>query len=631
MCGIFGLYNFLGNSNINIDILLRNYDYSVMNHRGPDEYGFIKSNEIYLGHNRLSIIDLSGGKQPIFNQSKTKCIIFNGEIFNYKSIQKKLKDKGYIFSTDSDTEVILLAYEEWGERCLEQFRGMFAFCIWDEPNKILFIARDRLGIKPLYYAEKDGCIAFASEMKALLKLYHFDHAIDNDALGAFFYLSYTPGERSAYKSIRKLLPGYYMVVAKGRKTFHKYWDLTFAPDHSKSEQYWIDNFNDKFNESVELRMVSDVPVGAFLSGGVDSGAVVAHMAKVANPVYTFCIGFGGNVGGYLDERPYARLIAKKYATEHTEFEVQPYIEQILDDIVGSFDEPFGDHSTIPSYYLCKCTRDKVKVALSGLGGDELFGGYERYLGLKISKYLNVIPHFFTDKILSHLSSMVAESKDGLDNVNRMKRFIRYASLKPDYRYLGYLSMYDGAGKSPILSDPKMLSNGYDLAAEYILSYFNSDNASDFLDKAFYCDIKTYLPDDILACTDRISMKHSLEVRVPFLDHELMEFCAKIPSNLKIKGIGKKYLLKKAFKGILPEEIMNHKKQGFVGPLSIWMRTNINNYINDTLLSGCKNSDYLNIDSVKCLLKEHNGRKHNHEKLIWSLLFFQKWFEKYGSV
>jgi asparagine synthase (glutamine-hydrolysing) len=628
MCGIFGLYSYNGTSSIGIDNILSNYDILIMKHRGPDEYGFVKSNDIYLGHNRLSIIDLAGGKQPIFNRAKTKCIIFNGEIFNYKTIQNRLKDKGYIFSTNSDTEVILLAYEEWGERCLEQFRGMFAFCIWDEPNRKLFLARDRLGIKPLYYALKDGFIAFASEMKALLKLNYFDHTIDNDALGAFFYLSYTPGERSIYKSIRKLLPGHYMVVENGRISFHKYWDIAFAPDHSRTEQYWIDNFNDKFNESVELRMVSDVPVGAFLSGGIDSGAVVAHMSKVANPVYTFCMGFGGNVGGYLDERPYARLIADKYGTIHTEFEVQPDIDQILDDIVGSFDEPFGDHSTIPSYYLCKCTRDKVKVALSGLGGDELFGGYERYLGLKISRYLDMIPQFFTGKVLQNILNCVAESKDGLGNVNRIKRFIRYSSLKPDYRYLGYLSMYDGSGKSPILSDAKILSNGYDLAAEHILGYFNSDNASDILDKAFYCDIKTYLPDDILACTDRISMKHSLEVRVPFLDHELMEFCAKIPSKLKIKGLGKKYLLKKAFKSILPEEIMNHKKQGFVGPLSIWMRTNINDYVNETLLSGCKTNQLLNKDSVKKLLSEHNERKHNHEKLIWSLLFFQKWFEKY---
>jgi asparagine synthase (glutamine-hydrolysing) len=628
MCGIFGIYHYDKKANIDIDSILGEYDYTVMHHRGPDDYGYLKRKDIYLGHNRLSIIDLAGGNQPIFNRSKTKCIVFNGEIFNYKSIQKKLQDKGYVFTTNSDTEVILLAYEEWGEKCLDHFRGMFAFCIWDEKKDKLFVARDRLGIKPLYFAKKNGCIAFASEIKALLNLNYFDHEIDYDALGAFFYLSYTPGETCIYRGIRKLLPGHYMVIESGNITSHKYWDIIFDPDYSKSEKYWVENFNDKFSESVELRMVSDVPVGAFLSGGIDSGAVVAHMSRIANPVYTFCMGFGGNVGGYLDERPYARLIAEQYGTIHTEFEVQPVIDQILDELVSAFDEPFGDHSTIPSYYLCKCTRDRVKVALSGLGGDELFGGYERYLGLKISKYLDLLPQIFTTKVLSKLFNSLTESKDGLANINRLKRFLRYATSKPDYRYLGYLSMYDGTCRTPILSDPKILKNGYNLAAEEILKYFNSDNASNILDKAFYCDIKTYLPDDILACTDRISMKHSLEVRVPFLDHELMEFCSKIPSHLKIKVFEKKYLLKKALEKTLPHEILNHKKQGFVGPLSIWMRKDINGYINETLMEGCKRNQLLNKEAIQALLSEHKERKYNHEKLIWSLLFFQKWFEKY---
>lgn len=628
MCGIFGLYRYSDKANVDVTALLSDYDDTVMKHRGPDDYGVFRDDALYLGHNRLSIIDLSGGHQPIFNKERTKCIIFNGEIFNYKAIQKELRGKGYVFATNSDTEVILFAYEEWGEKCLDRFRGMFAFCIWDLVNRRLFVARDRLGIKPVYYCEKDGIFAVASEMKALLSLRHFDRAIDYDALGAFFYLSYAPGERSVYRNIRKLLPGHYMVVDREHITFHKYWDLTFDPDHARTEQYWIERFLEKFEEAVTLRMVSDVPVGAFLSGGIDSGAVVASMSKVAHPVHTFCMGFGGNSGAYLDERPYARMISQRYDTHHTEFEVQPDIHEILDDLVEAFDEPFGDHSTIPSYYLCKCTRAQVKVALSGLGGDELFGGYERYLGLKLSRYLDVVPNLLTEKILTAMVNALPENRSGLGNINRLKRFVHYASLKPDHRYLGYLSMSDRTGKYSLFSDPRILKNGYDLSAEYILGYFNSDNARDMLDRAFYCDIKTYLPEDILACTDRISMQHSLEVRVPFLDHELMELCARIPASLKIKGMNKKYLLKKALRHVLPPEIMNHKKQGFVGPLSIWMRTNIRDYMQETLLDGCSSNDLLDRRTVVQLLHEHMTRKNNHEKLLWSLLFFQKWFEKY---
>jgi asparagine synthase (glutamine-hydrolysing) len=548
MCGIVGILS--ENLDKDVDSITFNRILDTLKRRGPDESGNYKGNKAILGHTRLSIIDLSGGKQPIYNEDETKCIVFNGEIFNYREIKIELLKLGHIFRTTSDTEVILHSYEEWGENCLERFRGMFAFAIYEINTGRLFIARDRLGIKPLFYTFYNGVFLFASEIKAILEFNNFPRVMDESALASYFLLSYIPAPLTIYKDIYKLPAGNYMVVNGSNYTIKQYWDISFIEDE-KPEDYYISEIRRYLIESTSLRMISDVPLGAFLSGGVDSSVIVALMSELSDEsVHTFSMGYGGNIGGFLDERKYAEIVAKKYNTIHFEYEVQPKVDEILNDIVMSFDEPFADSSTIPSYYLCKLTREKVKVALSGLGGDELFGGYERYLGFKLSNIYNRLPRSLTQAFNSVVAS-VPERTDGHYTINHMKRFVRYADLSDGYRYFGYISNMSKERYLRLFNDDKNMKEGYEYCQELIIDRFNNNDADQPLNKVFYVDLKTYLPDDILACTDRISMWHSLEVRVPFLDHKFVEFCARIPTKLKIKYAKKKYILKKTFQKELP--------------------------------------------------------------------------------
>jgi len=602
----------------------------TLTHRGPDDYGYYRDEYAGLGHRRLSIIDLKGGHQPVFNEDESMCIVFNGEIYNFLELRDILIGKGHKFSTKSDTETILHAYEEWGEGCVEYLRGMFAFAIWDKKNRKLFIARDRLGIKPLFYAEHKGVFYFASEMKAILADKDFPKDMDEMALACYFTLSYIPAPMTIYSKIRKLLPGHVLTWKGGEIKIKKYWDIHFIPDRGKSENYFIEGFINIFQESVKSHLISDVPLGAFLSGGVDSSAVVALMSNVGTAaVNTFCIGFGGDKGGYLDERGYARMVAERYTTNHIEYEVTPTPDGILNKIVRAFDEPFADDSTIPSYSVCQIARENVTVALSGLGGDELFAGYERYLGFKLRSLYSRIPLFLRENIISSLVEKIPERADGHYTVNHIKRFVRSGSLPPDQAYMSYLSILSSDLRTSFFSEADKYNKYYDECSDLVLSYFNSSNVhggKDSLDRALYCDIKTYLPEDILALTDRISMLHSLEVRVPFIDHKLMEFCATIPPEIRMKGFKKKYLLKKAVSNLLPEEVINHRKQGFVGPTSIWIKTDLKPYILELLSE--KNLDmhgFINPKTVKRLLDEHFTGKQIHDKLIWALLIFQKWF------
>lgn len=624
MCGIFGALRINCDSTFNIDTaIVRN----KLGKRGPDGWGEYRDDQIVLCHSRLSIIDLEGGKQPIFNEDKSICIIFNGEIFNYADIRKDLLKTGHRFATNSDTEVIIHAYEEWGDTCVEKFRGMFAFAIWDSKQHRLFIARDRLGIKPLFYTIKNNILYFASEMKAFISFSNINRTIDENALAAYFTLSYIPAPLTIFNNINKLPAGHVLIVENGNVTTRKYWDVYFAPDYSMSEKFFTERFSELFEESIKLRMISDVPIGAFLSGGIDSGLVVAIMSKFSsNPVHTFSMGFGGEVGGYLDERGYARSIAERYLTKHQEFEVLPDVKTIIQQIVSSFDEPFADHSTIPSYYLYKLTGENVKVALSGLGGDELFGGYERYLGFKLSQLYNLLPKFISDNIIKQLIETIPERKDSHYTINHLKRFVRYSSLPQDKRYFGYIST-PGDIQS-IFADKESFMSGYNKCQQYILDLYNSQNATEPLDKIFYTDIKSYLPEDILACTDRLSMWHSLEARVPFLDHKLLEFCATIPSKYKIKWCEKKYLLKLVAKNYLPEEILTHRKQGFVGPMASWMRHDLKEYIFEVLDNNELNKHGIfDNNKVKLIITNHLEHCENNEKLIWSLIIFQEWYKE----
>jgi asparagine synthase (glutamine-hydrolysing) len=627
MCGIFGVIS------SEVDRNQLEAGTATLGHRGPDDSGFFLSGGVGLGHRRLSIIDLEGGHQPIFNEEGSKCIIFNGEIYNFVELRDVLSLKGHIFSTQSDTEAILHAYEEWGESCVEHFRGMFAFAIWDSKERTLFLARDRLGIKPLFYGEHNGSFYFASEMKAILAVADFPREIDEVALTNYFILSYIPAPLTIFENIKKLLPGHILTLKDGKISIRRYWDLGFVPDRNQNEDYFIERFMELLQEAVKIRLISEVPLGAFLSGGIDSSTVVALMSQISeSPVKTFSIGFGGDIGGYLDERKYAKLVADRYRTGHKEYEVFPNPEGLIEKIVRAFDEPFADDSAIPSFFVCKIAKENVTVALSGLGGDEVFAGYERYFGFKLNQIYKNLPLFFRESFLRRIVENLSERKDGHYTVNHMKRFVRSSSLRPDLAYLGYISKINSNVKGSFFSETDRFEKHFQSCQDLVLSYFNSSsisNGSDSLNRAFYCDIKTYLPEDILAVTDRMSMHHSLEVRVPFLDHKFMEFCATIPPEMKMEWFRKKYLLKKAVKKLLPGPVIHHRKQGFASPMAQWLKTDLKPYVLETLSEkNLKKHDFINFKTVQTILGEHFSGKEIHDTLIWSMVIFQTWFDLY---
>lgn len=635
MCGINGIYNFKNkNKEVSQETILKMC--SAIQHRGPDDQGIFLNANIGLGMRRLSIIDVAGGHQPIANEDKTIWIVLNGEIYNYLELREHLQKKGHQFSTKSDVEAVIHAYEEYGEACVEKLRGMFAFAVWDSNKEKLLIARDRVGIKPLFYTQINGSIIFASEIKAILQYPDIKREIDWRAFDAFFTLSYIPAPLTIFKDIYKLLPGHIIVCEKGHIRVEKYWDIYYQPDYKKSEDYFIDGFMGLLEESVKIHLMSEVPLGAFLSGGIDSSTVVSLMAKNNNSqVNTFSIGFGGNVGGYCDERQYARLVAQRYHTNQKEFEVKPDFIKLMDELVGAFDEPFADDGMIPSYYVCKLAKEYVTVALSGLGGDELFGGYERYLGFSLSNRYERLPRFFRDRVIAPIISQLPESKTRrgvlqyAPTINHLKRFIRASNLPSDHRYFSYVSILDEKRRKDLYSSDVQDEIDFSWVNNHLTSYYNSENARNPLDRVFYQDTKTYLPEDILAVTDRMSMHHSLEVRVPFLDHKLMEFCATIPAEMKIRHLKKKFLLKKGVAHLLPSEIINHKKQGFVGPMSTWLQNDLKEYALEILSeSSLRRHELFNSKTVSNILEEHFAGKETHDTLIWALMVFETWHRMY---
>ncbi len=627
MCGIVGLAS-LNKPPFPLDKAM-----AALKHRGPDDSGSYTDDTVSLGQTRLSIIDLAGGRQPMFNEDGSKCIIFNGEIYNFQALRRELEQQGHRFQTRSDTETILHSYEQWGPDCLQRLQGMFALAIWDKKSKSLFLARDRLGIKPLVYAEHQGSFYFASEMKAILADSQFPREMNESALAAYFSLSYIPAPQTIYNQISKLLPGHYLIWQDGQINIQQYWDLRFEPDHSLSEADCLQTIGELLEDGVKQRLMSEVPLGAFLSGGIDSGAVVALMSGVMDdPVTTFCMGFGGQTGGYLDERGYARMVAERYQTDHQEFEVKPEFEGLMDTLVQAFDEPFADDSTIPSYFVCKLAREKVTVALSGLGGDEDFAGYERYLGLRLrGLYKRLVPSGL-NAILNKLTQSLPERADGHYTINHLKRFTRSAAAEPDAAYAGFLSILRPDLQKRLFSDTSSISDRLSACKDHLSSFFNSSrvtNGSDSLNRGLYTDFKTYLPEDILAVTDRMSMQHSLEVRVPFLDHRLVEFCATIPPGMKLKRLKKKALLKKWAKAHLPQEVIQHRKQGFVGPMTQWLKTDLKP-MTETILSpkNLQQHGLFNEATVRQILDQHASGRENHDTLIWALVMFQRWFELY---
>jgi asparagine synthase (glutamine-hydrolysing) len=628
MCGIAGFLNFDSAQKADYGLLQEMCNAIV--HRGPDDDGMYIDGQVGLGMRRLSIIDLEGGHQPLFNEDKSLCIVFNGEIYNHRELRDELIRKGHTYQTQSDTESILHLYEEMGEECLSKLRGMFAFAIWDRSNRRLFLARDRVGIKPLFVYTDSERLLFASEMKSILRYPGLVRAIDWQAFDSYFSMSYITAPRTIYRGIAKVMPGHYLLWQNGTLRTEQYWDLHYRPNCVASSEDLQEQLLDLLREATQLHLVSDVPVGLFLSGGIDSASLAAIMSEsLSEPVKTFTIGFGGTVAGFEDERPFARLVADRNGATHQELEVLPQVEEVIRHIVSGFDEPFADDSSIPTYYVSELTSRYVKVALSGLGADELLGGYERYLGFSLSESYASVPQWLR-RMVSHIAGRLLEAKgEGGEDLNRLRRFLQSADLPPAQRYYAYRELLRHERRAALLSEDVRKEIDFSQCENECARYYHLPNASEPLDKAMYQDVKVYLPDDLLANTDRMSMLHSLEVRVPFLDHKLMEFCATIPSGLKVRGLQKKYLFKQAAASLLPKQILHKKKQGFVGPMAQWLRHDLRDYVRDTLSEAAlKKHGYFSLDGVELILDEHFSNRKRHDTLIWALLVFQAWYQVY---
>ncbi|OFV94281.1 MAG: asparagine synthase (glutamine-hydrolyzing) [Acidobacteria bacterium RIFCSPLOWO2_12_FULL_54_10] len=611
MCGIVGIVS-LENKPVFLEEL--RWMSAAIAHRGPDEDGFYLGTDAGIGMRRLSIIDLKSGRQPIANEDGTIHVVFNGEIYNYRQLRKQLEQKGHCFSTTTDTETIVHLYEEYGDCCVQEMRGMFAFAIWDERRHKLLLARDRLGIKPLYYTEVNGRLLFASELKAILQLPDVERKLNWNALNHLFTFLSTPAAESILEGIRKLQPGHILIASPGRPPrVQRYWDLHFEPDRSLTEEDCTERLRELLDESVGLHLASDVPVGAFLSGGIDSSAVVAAMSRMSSDrVKTFSIGF--NEEDY-DELQFARLVAKQFGTEHYELVLESNVLEMLSDLAWHLDEPFGDASAIPTYMVSKLASQYVKVVLSGDGGDELFAGYDKYAVEARERNYKFLPSVVR-RVLGGVGNFLP---DGI----RGRNFLRHMSLTGAERYLDASTLFRRDDKRKLFQGVAFENlSSYDPSQAQV-EYLTHDHG-DWLSALQSLDLKSYLPLDILTKVDRMSMAHSLEVRVPLLDHKLVEFVATIPPEMKMRNGTRKYVFKRAMTGLLPTEIIHRPKQGFAIPLGRWFRGKLDNVVRELLLSEEARRRGLFRPTYIERLLELQKRGRDLDLQLWTLISFEMW-------
>ena len=597
----------------------------VITHRGPDDQGMLIQGGVALGMRRLSIIDLAGGHQPLSGCNGANSIVFNGEIYNYRELQRELSARGHHFKTNSDTEAIVHAYEEYGSGCVNHLRGMFAFAIWNERNRELFIARDRVGKKPLYYTlPQPGTLLFGSELKALQAHPDFRGVINVEGLDAYLTFGYVPDPLTIFRDVHKLLPGHYLTYKDGAIQVRQYWDFPYeeAQEPAKSEEAYLEELRELLDEAVRIRLVADVPLGAFLSGGVDSSAVVGLMARhTSQAVKTFSIGFHEDS---YNELKYARIAAKHFGTDHHEFIVTPEICDIVDELVWHFDEPFADSSAIPTYMVSKMARDYVKVVLSGDGGDELFAGYTRYATAVTPSSIDRLPRAFRQGVMQPLSRRLPHGSWG-------RNYIHEIAFDPLDRYIEDISIFTRLKKASLYTDEFRQQLRADKAASQFREYAKRSRPG-ALDPLLYLDSKTYLPGDILTKVDRMSMASSLEARVPLLDHKLIEFvCSKIPAAMKMKGSTTKHILKRAVDDLVPHEILNRPKQGFGVPMKQWINHQLRDRVHATLTEPrAQQRGYVDSKYVNLLLDEHERGRRDHSAELWSLFMLELWHRSYSD-
>ena len=624
MCGICGIADSTGKMVAQQELERMN---NIIRHRGPDGDGYHRAPGVGLAMRRLAIIDVVGGDQPIANEDETIWIVYNGEGYNYLELREYLEARGHRFRTNTDTECVIHLYEEHGVDCVEHLRGQVAFALWDNTAERLLLARDRMGQKPIYYSIIDGRLYYASELRALLRVLPRQPELDLGAIDQYLSLQYVPEPITPYKGVHKLLAGHRLVWQGGQATIEAYWDLPFEPKHEASEEALIEELQPLLADAVRMRLMSEVPLGAHLSGGIDSSIVVALMAEASStPVKTFAVGFEET---NFSELPYARAVAERYATEHHEFTLTfGDIPATMEELLRHFGEPFADPSALPLWHLSRLTREHVTVALNGDGGDEAFAGYQRYwLDPLADRYLK-LPGFITRGLVPGLVGLLPDRADapiGGSAVNGLKRLPQLARIAPQASLLRWGSYFSPAHKQALWQPQWARSLNLRRAEEDLVAVYQNAPAQSRLDRTLYTDIKTYLPGDLLVKADRMTMAHSLEGRSPFLDHKLAEWAARLPVEYKVRGRQGKYLLRKAFAHLLPEEITARGKQGFGIPIGAWLRGPLAAWTRETLLAtdGVLAS-WFQREALVQLIAEHDSGRRDHGKRLWALLCLALW-------
>jgi asparagine synthase (glutamine-hydrolysing) len=617
MCGIAGFVDtHPGPERQDAQLLQQMCD--VIRHRGPDDQGTFTADGAALGMRRLSIIDLSGGHQPIRNEDGTVWVVFNGEIYNYRELRAELAALGHTFYTETDTETIVHAYEQWGEDAFAHLRGMFGIALWDRRSRTLLLARDRVGIKPLHYAARRGRLAFGSEIKSVLASGIVPPALNLDSLDHYLAFLYTPPDATIFQGIEKLRPGHLLRWRDGQMTVRRYWRVPAAESFTGSMEDAVAQLTGILEGAVRSHLVSDVPIGALLSGGIDSSLVVGLMARAAaRPIKTFSIGFDEPA---FDELEGARRVAHHFSTDHHELVVRPDALSVVDRLVEHFDEPFGDSSAVPTWYVSEMARRYVTVVLSGDGGDELFGGYDRYL-----------PHprvAAFDRIAGRAGAALAGGIwPLLPHGMTGKNFLRHVAQDPRGRYVESVRFFQPDERRALLSPDvrARLSDGPIDTAQAFARF----SAMSWPNQMMAFDLESYLPEDILTKVDRMSMAHSIESRVPLLDHEVVSFAATLPASLKIEGLERKRVLKRVAAGVLPAEVLTRKKQGFGVPIGSWFRSPLRDFVVDTLQSTrARQRGYFQRAFVDRIVREHLSGRRDHTLRLWQLLMFELWHRRY---
>ncbi len=609
MCGIAGV---LRRDGCPADSALLQRMSDVLVHRGPDDQGLYTSGGIGLVHRRLSIIDLSSGHQPMMTSDRALTIVFNGEIYNYAEIRQELQTLGHSFQTHSDTEVILEAYRQWGRSCVQKFRGMFAIALWDEQTRSLWLCRDRVGIKPLFYYHGEDELLFGSELKAILQESRIPRRIHDSSLLEYLQYGYVPAPRTIYTSIMSLAPGHDLLISPDNWNAKpvRYWQCSFVSDPLRNQAEWLEQISEALTQSVKFHLVSDVPVGAFLSGGVDSGTVCYHMAQVRSSIQTFTMGF---INDERDELPLARRVAERIGSRHVEGVIpMDALEEIVSKLIWHYDQPFADSSAIPTFSICQEMAKSLKVVLSGDGGDEVFAGYGRY---------------------SHMMEMASSGYHRILGATLLRNIL------PDFRGVNVIKnrltdprdrFYDTVGIFSRRQLTRIVRHSVRYRHDLFDAYYAQVSHDDVLSQLQNADIHTYLPEDCLVKVDRASMAHSLEVRVPLLDHTLLELTAQIPSALRMKNGTTKYLLKTLMRDKLPPQILESPKRGFSIPMNRWLREDptLLTRMSETILKSNMIAEYLKVNSLSNLVAEHRSGKKNHGSRLWSLYYLSRWFDEY---